>query len=401
LRRSFCFLALILSTWGTGVPADSQAALVSAQDGLSFIWQTPEELRDDLPPYSSELEELTTALEKDPEGPPLTALLRYENKHPGPASVYLARFYRERNLDRSIHFARRARTAKTPGSKVLLATALLQESKKGSLEEATLLLERAAESQDPAALLHLASLHELKLHPSASLKKALNLYEKSAQARPSGYAHHKIAYFHEHGISTAVDAEKAQEHYLKAAALSEPISIYNLAALQHKTGDYEEAFHLALRSAQLGYPEAQYFLGISYLIGEGRTQDPTAAVAWLDHAARSQHPKACLELGHCYEKGNGIQRNFAHAETLYTIAAKGGLPLGHAYLARLLFEQKKADSDAQIHAHASLALQRLASPPKWVEPILRELSSRMNQEDVNESKRIVEGYLGERTAPKK
>jgi len=55
--------------------------------------------------------------------------------------------------------------------------------------------------------------------------------------------------------------------------------------------------HLAFK-AEGGDADAQYRLGVLFLLGEDVAQDPEAAWRWLDCAARGNHSSARLLIGH-------------------------------------------------------------------------------------------------------
>ncbi|MGE3297716.1 MAG: tetratricopeptide repeat protein [Porticoccaceae bacterium] len=85
------------------------------------------------------------------------------------------------------------------------------------------------------------------------------------------------------------------------AQAGDRVAQYNLAVI-HETGrfgaplDKAEAARWYRKSAEQGYQNAQYNLGVLYLRGEGVEQDPQAAVHWLRLAAEQRNPAAIAAL---------------------------------------------------------------------------------------------------------
>lgn len=54
------------------------------------------------------------------------------------------------------------------------------------------------------------------------------------------------------------------------------------------------------KTAEQGYAEAQYWLGLCYYLGDGVTQDYNQAVAWYRKAAEQGYANAQESLSVCY-----------------------------------------------------------------------------------------------------
>ena len=67
-------------------------------------------------------------------------------------------------------------------------------------------------------------------------------------------------------------------------------------------------------SAYRGDAEAQYIVGISYLVGDGVEADHKIAVVWLRMAAMQGHRLAQLALADCLDNGWGVDVDHEHAE---------------------------------------------------------------------------------------
>lgn len=72
--------------------------------------------------------------------------------------------------------------------------------------------------------------------------------------------------------------------------------------------DFKEAAKFFMKSAELGYAQAQTFLGLMYYRGEGVRKDNSAAVQWWTRAAEQGHAFAQDSLGCLYK--NGFNSNF-------------------------------------------------------------------------------------------
>ena len=90
------------------------------------------------------------------------------------------------------------------------------------------------------------------------------------------------------------------------------------------------------KAAEQGNVDAQVNLGWCYEQGEGVEKDPALAVEWYRKAAEQGNAGAQLNLGWCYRKGEGVEKNPAVAVEWYRKAAEQGnagaqLNLGECY----------------------------------------------------------------------
>jgi len=100
-----------------------------------------------------------------------------------------------------------------------------------------------------------------------------------------------------------------------------------------RAGGIEPAMALAALeafrdTAERGYAEAQYDLGVLYAAGRGAPQDLTQAAAWYRKAADQGHDSAALNLGALYFSGRGVPQDAAEAVRWFRVAAQQGN--GHA-----------------------------------------------------------------------
>ena len=85
--------------------------------------------------------------------------------------------------------------------------------------------------------------------------------------------------------------------------------------------------------AEQGLAKAQYNLGLCYEKGDGVEKDSTAAVKWYRKAAEQGFAVAQSNLGLCYSKGEGVERDSTEAVKWYRKAAEQGLAIAQSNLA--------------------------------------------------------------------
>jgi FOG: TPR repeat, SEL1 subfamily len=103
----------------------------------------------------------------------------------------------------------------------------------------------------------------------------------------------------------------AAEYYLKW------VDFYN-------HGDLIQGLIWLRKSAELGYDEAEYNLGVAYYQGEIVLQDYKQAAYWFEKSAQQGDVKAQYNLGLLYEQGNGVPRNYQKALFWYQKSAEQG-----------------------------------------------------------------------------
>ena len=110
-----------------------------------------------------------------------------------------------------------------------------------------------------------------------------------------------------------------------------PILIFCLAILLSSCGPDIEGLKIA---AEQGDAEAQFFLGLSYAIGDDIPEDDAEAVRWYRLAAEQGHASAQEHLGMAYEHGRGVPQNNVEAVRWYRLAAEQGEILAQSGLGR-------------------------------------------------------------------
>lgn len=101
---------------------------------------------------------------------------------------------------------------------------------------------------------------------------------------------------------------------------------------------YEESFKCFEQGIRVArnHSELQFWLGYSYLWGEGISQDATAGFNWLFKAAKRGHAEAQSSIAELYRDGVGVPQDCSLAFYWYKVAAESGdagsqFSLGIAY----------------------------------------------------------------------
>ena len=74
-------------------------------------------------------------------------------------------------------------------------------------------------------------------------------------------------------------------------------------------GNYAEVYKWFRRAAEQEHADAQYELGIMYLLGEYVPKDSAEAVKWFRLAAEQGDAQAQFQLGVMYDMGLGVPQN--------------------------------------------------------------------------------------------
>ena len=92
----------------------------------------------------------------------------------------------------------------------------------------------------------------------------------------------------------------------------------------YRAGNFEAARTQWAPLAEQGGVDAQYFLGVMYLYGEGVSQDDFQAADWIGRAADQGHAPAQYLIGILYRTGEGVPQNFVESLKWLTLAAAQG-----------------------------------------------------------------------------
>lgn len=183
-------------------------------------------------------------------------------------------------------------------------------------------------------------------------KRAVELFQ-AATEKGSLDAQYQLGYMYasgrgvDNGDQVAND-KKAIELFQEPANQGEPGAQYNLAVMYElgrigrpkQAGDDGIVVKWLEKSAEGGFPIAQYQLGFRYVNGHGvpthdKEKNDAIAVKWFEEAAKQGHVKAQTHLGWMYMHGRGIAQNKLKALECYKKAASQGELDAIAYLASM------------------------------------------------------------------
>lgn len=141
------------------------------------------------------------------------------------------------------------------------------------------------------------------------------------------------------------------------------------AFAQNKIGNlargYDNAAAIAWyrKSADQGYANAQYNMGLCYYNGFGTAINYAEAAAWYRKSVAQGYDKAQYNLGTMYKSGKGVPQDLAQALSLYRKAAEQGnrsaqSALGFHYLTGQGIEVNSALGEAWIKKAAAQGEER-------------------------------------------
>lgn len=112
-----------------------------------------------------------------------------------------------------------------------------------------------------------------------------------------------------------------------------------------KRGNFGEALRLWQAAAAKGDAFSENALGNLYMRGNGVAKDLAAAAKWYERSAENGYPPAQFNLAVLYAKGWGVRRNEEKAVKLVQEAAKNGFTAAQFLLGRAYLEGKGVPKD--------------------------------------------------------
>jgi uncharacterized protein len=152
-------------------------------------------------------------------------------------------------------------------------------------------------------------------HPGAD--EAVRRATSESASRPI-VAAEKVGEMYEKGEELSKNAGNALKWYRRAADSGSPQASLNAAALLANAPNptqenLEEARKRCEDAAKSDYGPAAFCMATIYKRGLGVAQDAAESAKWLIRAANDGHPKAMLQLGEAYWKGDGVKPNLITA----------------------------------------------------------------------------------------
>ena len=102
------------------------------------------------------------------------------------------------------------------------------------------------------------------------------------------------------------DDDGERQWLLPLAEAGDAAAQCRLALLATATRDYAAAQAWFERAAAQGHSEAQFFLGLIYIDGQGVPRDYVQARGWFERAAAQGEARAQSYLGWLYDNGYGV-----------------------------------------------------------------------------------------------
>jgi len=151
------------------------------------------------------------------------------------------------------------------------------------------------------------------------------------------------------------------------------------------------------KTAQQGYAEAQYNLGVSYDSGTGVPQNYSKAVMWYTKAAQQGLVVSQINLGGHYFKGQGVQQNYATAAYWVTKAAQQGSAKAQ-YMIGLLYASGKGVKQNNSTAYKWFELAKATSAPEsddytGASRLMQELASKMTPAEINKAQQEASNWF--------
>lgn len=192
------------------------------------------------------------------------------------------------------------------------------------------------------------------------LRRAADLFRKASDELPAAAA--RLGRLYMDGRGYPKDNKLAFDWLKKAADKQNPMGLTYLGVM-YELGmygeglyganfvggkaaqpKYQDAFKYYKQAADLGYPEAQYRIGVCYLHGYGTKQDIRASVKNLQLASQHQNLRAIMQLAEMQSSGRGIPRSCDGAVDMYKNVAERGLYARLFMMAGHQYKQEKYQS---------------------------------------------------------
>lgn len=174
-------------------------------------------------------------------------------------------------------------------------------------------------------------------------------------------------------INLSAETTSSNSTQLKTLSVEATGLLYAKMGLSFLTGegvarDYNAAYDLFYKSAQLGNTNAQAQLGFLYLEGKGVAQSETEAFKWFLISAQNGNVIAQRIVADCYEAGRGTQSDCVEAYAYYNLAGRTD-PTARELLNKLESKMtlsqietgQKVSSELQAHIGAKIAESRAKS----------------------------------------
>jgi TPR repeat protein len=146
-----------------------------------------------------------------------------------------------------------------------------------------------------------------------STKKAIILLQ--SRSTNNYWMAFELADSYENSKTKSRDFYRAINLYKKAAVKGDVRALYRLGRLYFKLGDKKEAMLYYRQAAKKGNAEAAFVLAgiLRKEAGKNNFNEQSKAFMFFEKAAKNGHVRAYYELGDCYYKGQGVEKDVSRA----------------------------------------------------------------------------------------
>jgi len=185
-------------------------------------------------------------------------------------------------------------------------------------EEAVKWYRLGAEQGDINAQYNLGLMYENGQGVQQDYKEAVKWYRLGAE-QGGVNAQYNLGLMYSTGKGTPQSHKESIKWLLKVAEQNQVVT--SMKAQRLIRANYHQ---LHKQIAEEGDSYAQRFLGASYYLGLGVTQDYAEAAKWYKKAAEKEDRIAQNILGAMYAKGKGVSKDFVEAYKWFSISGKTG-----------------------------------------------------------------------------
>jgi len=126
----------------------------------------------------------------------------------------------------------------------------------------------------------------------------------------------------------------------KAADQNDPYALFMLGSFAEQgigeKADKKKALKFYMKSAQLGFPKAQYNLAMYYAgNNDTKEEDSDMAYLWLRKAALQDDPLAQKEVGFYCIMGEGTKQNYSYGLNWLSMSKEKGEPEAAEFLDKM------------------------------------------------------------------
>jgi len=157
---------------------------------------------------------------------------------------------------------------------------------------------------------------------------ALAVSQLSCHSEDDAEAQCDLGYMYENGFGVPKDQTKGFHYYQRSAELGFPTAQFNCGYMHHYGHGTRANHQLALQyyqhAADSGYPLGQYNLGFMYHHGCGTPMDPKLTLKYYKMSADQGYPRALYIMGYLYYAGIGVPKDKQEELKYYRLAAERG-----------------------------------------------------------------------------